>query len=976
MRTVALLLVGLARFDDAPPPADPLRAAAAAALAAVEGDSVDQVRRRFQAQLPGSTDGAAQLGLAYLAFYTYDYRDADARFRSLRDASPAGSAAAYSRLGLAQSALTRGQVARADTLLSDALAVARAARAPVMEAEVLLLQTVAAARLRGPATAWPALARAEALLPADAMALRALATCVRAQLTTSRDLAAALALALKGSRAARAAGSLRGEGRCLFVAAGAIGNAGNVDSSIVLFGRAAALQRRARDRAGLAATLQWHGYALLDLGSYGESRALLTQALAEGEASGNMSPVAWGHEILAMLGLATGEFDGVATHAAQAESLFRQMGDANGIMATANVEVQRARVVGDTAAARAAAQRFADGAGRFGWHWPVYAERELAFVAMDAGEWASARSHLDSALAQARRLGAAALALSVQQDQGILALREGNPGAASSLLRRVASQIPADEASFRHYTLTQLALAELQLNEVDRATATAVGAADELDRWRAGLDDQRLRQTAFDLRRFEDPSFAVANVVTGLVQAGRIEPAFDLAERRRARHLLDRLVVAEGMAAAPADVRRASATVLGYREVAQAIPDDNTVIIEFVRGSARSPTAVFVITRSGLRMVVLPPSPELGRQVRRFIGLLEAGAGADSLARSLGEELVAPVLATIPATATRLVIVPDLELHGLPFEALRTGDGVLLERFSISYSPSASVIARLWQRHRIAGAVTMLAFGDPQFAEEVEPGSAAQVFRTAFDRVGGLPRLRASAREARAVARYADRAAVRLRDEASEAALKQAPLREFRVVHLATHALVDERSPGGSALALAAGDGEDGFVSPAEISALELVADLLVLSGCRTARGLVTGGEGVDGLAAPAMEAGARAVLASGWLVADERTADFMERFYRHVAGGQPLGDALRTAKLELMRAGVPAGAWASFTLLGDPHTRIALRTPAPGVPWPRLIPLLLVALAALAYGALRVTRRGRDATSTPSGSKATTTQR
>ncbi len=973
MRTVALLLVGLARAGDAPPPADPLRSAAAAALAAVEGDSVDQVRKRFDGQLGGPSDGASQLGLAYLALYTYDYSDADRRFASLRDSAPTATAlAAYASLGLAQSALGRWQIARADTLSASTVAAARVAGTPLLEAEAQLMRALITTRLRGPGDAWPAVARADSLIPPGEGSLRARLACIRAQLTSSRDLAAALALSLDGARTARSAGNLRYEGHCLFVAAGAIGNAGNADSSLVLFQQAAARQRRAHDRAGLAATLQWQGYALLDIGAYGESRALLNEALAEGTASGNPSAVAWGHMILANLGLATGEYDGVATHVARAESLFMQMGDANGAVALAAIEVQRARVVGDSAAARAAAVRFADGAGRYGWHWPVFAQRELAFVEMDAGAWAAARTHLDTALVLARKLGAASLALAVQQDQGVVALRSGDARAARTMLQRVASQIPMEEAAYRHYTLTELALAELQLGETASASATAVRAADEVDRWRAGLDDRRLRQTSFDLRRFEDPSFAVANVVTGLAAAGRADVAFNLAERRRARHLLDRLVLAEGMAVAPADVPRASATVLGYREVARSIPDDSTVIVEFVRGGARSATTVFIVSRDDMRVVVLPPSPELGRRVRRFIGLLEAGAGADSLALSLGNELMQPVLATLPATTRRLVIVPDLELHGLPFETLRTSDGVLLARFSMSYAPSASVIARLWQRQRAAGAVTMLAFGDPHFAEEVEPGSEAQLFRTAFDRTGGLPRLRASAREARAVARYAERSEVRLRDDASEAGLKQVLPGEFRIVHLATHALVDDRSPGGSALALAAGHGEDGFMSPSEIAALGLAADLLVLSGCRTARGLVTGGEGVDGLAAPAMEAGARAVLASGWLVGDAQTATFMERFYGHVARGELLGDALQATKKDLMQAGVPAGMWASFMLLGDPHTALALRAPPAAIPWVPLLAGLLV----LAYGAAMVRRRGRDATSTPSGKRATTTQR
>ena len=877
-----LILIGLV---GGPASDDSLHLASRGALAAVEGDSVAAVRHALERRARDQTDPAARLGLAYLSLYTYDYRDADRRFQALRDSNPAGGPlAAYAQLGLAQSALGRGQVARGDTLVRAAVQGLRLAGAPFAQAEALLLEALAAARLRGAASAESTLARAAQLMPPGGTALHARALCVRAQLTTARNLAQARRLALDGVHVARVAGALRPEGYCLFVAAGAIGNEGNVDSSLALFAAAEAVQHRAHDRAGRAATLQWRGYAFYDIGSYGESRRALTEALADGAASGNLSPVAWGHLIFAELNLATGELDAIAGHVNAAESLFASTGDAKlGAVGLANFEVQRARVVGDTARARAAAERFAAGADRYGWHWPVFAQRELAFVEMDAGNWVAAGRHLDSARVRARQLRATALALAVDQDAGILALKRGDARAARDILQRVVAQIPAEEGAFRHYSRTQLALALLRLGDIDRAVATARGAADDMDRWRAGLDDRRLRQTAFDLRRFEDPSFAVANVVTGLAAAGRLDAAFDLAERRRARNLLDRMVLAEGLATAPAHASRSAAPVLDARAIAAAIPDDSTAILEFARGSGTAPTAVFVLTRNGLRAIVLPPVADLARRVSRFTGLLEAGAGADSLATTLGEDLVAPLLYAV-GPATRLVIVPDLELHGVPFEPLRVGGRPLVDRFSISYAPSASVMARLWLRERVPAAATLLAFGDARFAREVQPGTAADVLGAAFQGNGGLPRLRASAREARAVARYAEQADVHLRDHASEAALKRAPRDRYRVVHLATHALVDDRSPARTALALTPGDGEDGFVTPSELAALRLAPDLLVLSGCRTARGVLAGGEGVDGLAAPAIEVGARAVLASNWLVGDEQSGRFMERFYGHVA--------------------------------------------------------------------------------------------
>ena len=73
--------------------------------------------------------------------------------------------------------------------------------------------------------------------------------------------------------------------------------------------------------------------------------------------------------------------------------------------------------------------------------------------------------------------------------------------------------------------------------------------------------------------------------------------------------------------------------------------------------------------------------------------------------------------------------------------------------------------------------------------------------------------------------------------EDGERWLKRADLGRFRLIHLATHALVDETSLDRTVLALAPGAGEDGFLSPADLGALHLEADLVVLSACETASG-------------------------------------------------------------------------------------------------------------------------------------------
>ena len=150
------------------------------------------------------------------------------------------------------------------------------------------------------------------------------------------------------------------------------------------------------------------------------------------------------------------------------------------------------------------------------------------------------------------------------------------------------------------------------------------------------------------------------------------------------------------------------------------------------------------------------------------------------------------------------------------------------------------------------------------------------------------------------MARYSSGAEVRLREEASASYLKHAPLERFRVIHFATHAVVDERSVSRTVLALAPGGGESGLIGPGDLAALRLDADLVVLSGCRTAGGVVVEGEGVQGLTAPLIQAGTRSVVASQWRIGDRSTIAFIQDFYQALAAGHagrrrtPRGEARR----------------------------------------------------------------------------------
>jgi CHAT domain-containing protein len=391
-------------------------------------------------------------------------------------------------------------------------------------------------------------------------------------------------------------------------------------------------------------------------------------------------------------------------------------------------------------------------------------------------------------------------------------------------------------------------------------------------------------------------------------------------------------------------------------EVRAALPDSGTAILQYVAGAGGAPTTLFVVTRDSIGAHLLPSLDSIGRRVARYVSLLEAGGDPRTLARRLGADLLDAALAALPRHVHRLVVVPDGPLHRIPFDALRLADGrYVVERYAVSVAPSAVVVTALWRRPHEGGTparrpVRVLAFGDPIFSEAAtDDAGGAEEYREAFGDIATLPRLPESGREARRVVQYAANGVVRLGRDASAAYLKRAPLDSFRVLHLATHALVDGRTLARTAVVLTPGEGESGFVGPGDLAALDLDADLVVLSACRTAGGVVLAGEGVQGLTAPLLQAGARSVVATGWRIGDRAAVGTVDAFYAALASGLPVAEALRAAKLDALRRGAPPGEWAAFTLVGDPLVTVPLDSPSPMARWWLAAPVL-AALAAPAY--------------------------
>jgi CHAT domain-containing protein len=160
---------------------------------------------------------------------------------------------------------------------------------------------------------------------------------------------------------------------------------------------------------------------------------------------------------------------------------------------------------------------------------------------------------------------------------------------------------------------------------------------------------------------------------------------------------------------------------------------------------------------------------------------------------------------------------------------------------------------------------------------------------------------------------------------ASRALAMSRQLSQYRIVHFATHGLLNSERPELSGLVFSLVDREgkqqDGFLRLHEIYNLQLNADLVVLSACETGLGKEIKGEGLIGLTRGFMYSGAPRVVASLWNVDDFATAELMKLFYqRMLKDGLPAGAALRASQLELSRQKRWASPyfWAGFVLHGE----------------------------------------------------------
>ncbi len=363
----------------------------------------------------------------------------------------------------------------------------------------------------------------------------------------------------------------------------------------------------------------------------------------------------------------------------------------------------------------------------------------------------------------------------------------------------------------------------------------------------------------------------------------------------------------------------------------QAALDPGALLVEFSVGPER--TFVFAADASGLTVKTIAVGrQELKTKVEAFRQAVETRQR--DAARRDGVELYRLLLSPVEERVTasrRILLSPDGPLHALPFAALVGGapERYLALRKPLAVVASATVFREMAHgRHARDESARVVAFADPEYPK-IDAAKAETLgnleLRSALAAGRTLGRLPGTRVEAEAIGRlYADRADLYLGADAREERAKALGSR-VGIVHFACHALLDERFPMNSALALTVPENpregeENGLLQAWEIfESVRLHADLVTLSACGTGLGKDMGGEGLLGLSRAFQYAGARTVLASLWSVGDRSTAPLMERFYAGLRRGLPKDEALRAAQIAMLESRyADPFFWAAFQLNGD----------------------------------------------------------
>jgi tetratricopeptide (TPR) repeat protein len=429
----------------------------------------------------------------------------------------------------------------------------------------------------------------------------------------------------------------------------------------------------------------------------------------------------------------------------------------------------------------------------------------------------------------------------------------------------------------------------------------------ESQRGRLGNND------AYKVSIFEEQAHTYRLLQAVLIAQNKTDVALEIAERGRSRAFVELLarrlspVGAQGLAPLPTV---ASPPIEQIKQIAKT---QNSTLVQYsiipddfkINGKEE-------FHESELYIWVIKPTGEVTFRKADLKPLLQQqNTSLPKLVTNSRESIGVRSRAIIEVVPTQealhVIFVPQSSLFLVPFAALQDKQGkYLIEKHTILTAPSIQVLDLTQKQRQRKGSGDALVVGNPTMPSvPPAPGEKPQQ----------LPSLPGAEHEAQVIAPLLNTKPL-IGKDATKIAIEQL-MPKARIIHLATHGLLDDVRGIGSAIALAPSGNDDGLLTADQILNLKLNAELVVLSACDTGRGRVTG-DGVIGLSRSLISVGVPSVIVSLWSVPDSPTASLMTEFYRQMQQQPDKAQALRSAMLTTMKQYPNPKDWAAFTLIGE----------------------------------------------------------
>ncbi|WP_323808791.1 CHAT domain-containing protein [Nostoc sphaeroides] len=360
---------------------------------------------------------------------------------------------------------------------------------------------------------------------------------------------------------------------------------------------------------------------------------------------------------------------------------------------------------------------------------------------------------------------------------------------------------------------------------------------------------------------------------------------------------------------------------------AVSIPRGNTNQLTFKKGDrvklkndrSKDPAWIVVAVNTDtltLRQPSYPPEQTSDYPITDVVekvgekGSQSSANAKDRNLQQLYQLLIEPIAKFLPTEEdARVIFIPQQELFAVPFPALQDPQGrYLIEKHTIITAPSIQVLQLTHQQQqRVPGsAKDVLLVGNPIMPNVTDLSGKSQQ----------LPPLEGTEDEVKAIAPLFQAKPIIGKDATKLAILPILP--KARIIHFATHGILDELSGLGSAIALTPSGNDNGLLTAAEIFDLKLNAELVVISACNTGQGRITG-DGVIGLSRSLMNAGVPSVIVSLWSVPDNSTTTLMTEFYQNLQQKKlDKARSLQKAMQTMIEKDFSPYDWAAFNLIGN----------------------------------------------------------